>query len=102
MSEEKQGSFLNGFTIGLFAGAAGYFLFGTDKGISVRKKLAVEWERAKKDLEKEGVLKEGEGLREIVADTVKKIAATSKTQNKVKSPKAKTKQTNKKKKFKGV
>lgn len=41
-----QGSFVTGFTIGLFAGAAGYFLFGTDRGKKLKKQIASEWQTA--------------------------------------------------------
>lgn len=49
-SGQDQGSFLNGFVVGLFAGAAGYFLFATDRGHSVREELAQEWQQAKSQL----------------------------------------------------
>jgi gas vesicle protein len=44
--QADHGSFLTGFTIGLFAGAAGYFLFATDKGEKARKALSKEWQEA--------------------------------------------------------
>jgi len=47
---DQQGSFLNGFTLGLFAGAAGYFLFGTSKGNEIRTKITKEWQEAQKDI----------------------------------------------------
>lgn len=51
-----QGSFLNGFLAGLFAGAAGYFLFGTKKGETVRSKVEQEWNTAKEHLAQKGVI----------------------------------------------
>ncbi len=48
-SSHDQGSFLTGFTFGLFAGAAGYFMFGTQKGKKLREKLADEWENARSE-----------------------------------------------------
>lgn len=48
--QADSGSFITGFTLGLLAGAAGYFLFATDRGVSVRKELAKEWQQAKQDL----------------------------------------------------
>ncbi len=41
------GSFVTGFTVGLFAGAAGFFLFGTDKGRDIKARLVEEWKSAK-------------------------------------------------------
>lgn len=92
MSEDKHGSFLNGFSIGLFAGAAGYFLFGTNKGNDVRKQLATEWEKARVELEKDGVLEQGKSLRDMVVGKLKK------------TKRLKTKEEKKvsKKKFKGT
>ncbi|MEN8252753.1 MAG: hypothetical protein ABFQ62_00030 [Patescibacteria group bacterium] len=99
MSEEKHGSFLNGFTVGLFAGAAGYFLFGTKKGDSVRTQLAKEWEKAKGELEKEGVIESGKGLKEMIGDAVGKLSTPTKKNVKPKTSKTKTV---KKKKFRGT
>lgn len=49
-------SFVTGFTFGLFAGAAGYFLFGTKKGEELRRQLVIEWEEAKEHMAQEGVI----------------------------------------------
>lgn len=43
------GQFTTGFTLGLLAGAAGFFLFGTKRGREVRHRLQAEWERARQD-----------------------------------------------------
>jgi gas vesicle protein len=45
--EQESGSFVMGFAVGLFAGAAGYYLFATDKGHKIRQELVKEWEQAK-------------------------------------------------------
>lgn len=50
--DQDQGSFLTGFTLGLFAGATGYFLFGTDRGAKVRRELKTEWDQAQAGLAK--------------------------------------------------
>lgn len=50
MANQEQGSFLAGFTVGLFAGAAGYFLFGTDQGRKIKQQLAKEWQLARNTL----------------------------------------------------
>jgi gas vesicle protein len=47
---------MNGFTIGMLAGAGGYFLFATDHGRKVRQQIVQEWEEAKKNLVKDGVI----------------------------------------------
>lgn len=54
MANQEQGSFLAGFSVGLVAGAAGYFLFGTDRGRDVKERLAAEWEEARKSLPSQG------------------------------------------------
>jgi len=51
-----QGGFIAGFSIGLLAGAAGYFLFGTKRGAEIRHELVKEWENAQEHLAKEGVI----------------------------------------------
>lgn len=43
---DNQGSFITGLTIGLFAGAASYFLLVTPKGKKVRQNLEKEWQAA--------------------------------------------------------
>lgn len=40
MTQNDQGSFLTGFSLGLFAGAFGYLLFGTDRGKKIRVSAA--------------------------------------------------------------
>lgn len=47
-SPQDSGSFLTGLGLGLLGGAVGYFLFATDKGADIRKKLAKEWQTAEK------------------------------------------------------
>jgi gas vesicle protein len=54
-SGHEQGSFLTGFTLGLFAGAAGYFMFGTNKGRKLRERLADEWENARMEVGDKGL-----------------------------------------------
>lgn len=54
MANQDQGSFLAGFSVGLFAGAAGYFLFGTDRGRQLKHRLAHEWEAARKEMPERG------------------------------------------------
>lgn len=49
-SPEDSGSFFSGFTIGLFAGAVGYYLFASEKGSKLVKKVSKEWEKAQKEL----------------------------------------------------
>ena len=101
---ENQGNFLTGFTIGLFAGAGGYFTFGTKKGDQVRQQLMKEWEKAKSDLVKQGVIEEGKSLRELLYEVVEKLDGEGKNQKKeIRKNKEKplvSKTT--KKKFKGI
>jgi gas vesicle protein len=77
---DNNGSFLNGFAVGLLAGAMGYFLFGTDRGSDIRENLNIEWEKAKTELEKEGVITEGKSLRELIVAKINEISSLSKAQ----------------------
>lgn len=73
--DHDQGSFLTGFTVGLFAGAASYFLFATDKGSKVRTSLLEEWEIAREKLNTQGVIKNKDiSLREVIKDAVEAAA----------------------------
>ena len=56
MEKNNQHSFTIGFTCGLFAGLAGYYLFGTNEGKKTRTKITKEWEKAHQYLVDEGVL----------------------------------------------
>ena len=49
-----------GFSVGLAAGAAGMFLFGTDEGSELRKELKDYWQEAVHDLLAEGVIENAE------------------------------------------
>ncbi len=48
-STDDSGSFFSGLTIGLFAGAVGYYLFASEKGSKLVKKVSSEWEKAQKE-----------------------------------------------------
>jgi len=54
MANQDQGSFLSGFSIGIVAGAVGYFLFGTNRGRNLKAHLTAEWEIARKTLPDRG------------------------------------------------
>lgn len=106
MSDQNQGSFVGGLALGMFAGAAGYFLFATKDGSTVRKKMEGEWKEAKVILAEEGVIKSkdvtiselvGEWFGVETSKTSKKKTAPSKNSNK-KQIAAKSKTS----KFKGV
>jgi hypothetical protein len=72
-SPKDTGSFTTGFTLGLFAGAAGYYLFGTEQGAKLRKQIVAEWNIARVDLAKEGVLPSPNvSLRQFVSDLLNK------------------------------
>jgi len=100
MSDRESGSFSTGFTLGLLAGAAGYFIFGTHKGKQVREKLSVKWQDAKKLAADDWPEKAG-----TVGDVLKEIFAqiSSSAENTTKQPKRKKKKTaSKKKQFSGI
>lgn len=98
MSQEHQGSFLGGLAVGLFAGAAGYFLFATKDGEQMRKKVEHEWQSAKESLAKDGIIANKDAsLSSMISDWLG--MAEPKTQSKKKSARTGT---NKSAKFKGV
>lgn len=75
--DNSGGSFLSGFTIGLFAGAAGYFLFGTERGAQVRKQLEAEWRAAQSKMYAEGVIDHPNiSLRDMLKNFVHKVASS--------------------------
>ncbi len=52
MPNEEHGSFSLGFTFGLLAGAAGFFMFGTERGKKARLEFAKQWQEAHKSMAK--------------------------------------------------
>ncbi len=73
MHNQDNGSFITGFTIGIFAGAAGFFLFATDNGKKVRTQLNQEWQEAKQVLAEEGVIEDkDQSLRELASNLIQK------------------------------
>jgi len=72
--QQGTGNFLTGLVFGALAGAAGYFFLKTEDGKSTRKKLSDEWERAKEDLAKSGVIQDAtQSLPEAIQHTIQKI-----------------------------
>ena len=56
MEKNNYHSFTIGFTLGIFSGVVGYYLFGTKQGEKTREKLTEEWEQANQYLIDQGVL----------------------------------------------
>ncbi|MBD3279376.1 MAG: hypothetical protein GF390_01550 [Candidatus Pacebacteria bacterium] len=104
MSADNQGSFLTGFSLGLFAGAAGFFLFATQDGRKTQKRLAAEWAQAKDKLAAEGLIEDPEAsFKELLLTWFEDSSKTQKPLGKKKrSEKKKIKTAAKKLKFKGV
>lgn len=102
--DPDQGNFLTGFTLGIFAGAAGFFLFGTQKGSDLREQLAAEWEAARADLAQEGLIEQNQSLRDIIAGVFTKIGLNIQTTQKtaVKHAAKTTKEKKASTKFKGI
>lgn len=76
MSQESRPSFVAGFSLGLFSGVLGYFLFGTERGQKVRAELSQHWAEAQAHLKEEGVLEtEGQSLREFFEQLKNEILA---------------------------
>ncbi len=98
----------------MFAGAAGYFLFGTKRGASLLKQLEGEWESAKKQLVDEGIIETGDiKLKDFARGVINQVLgemdqfvlpagtpSSSKTSSKKSSKKSDSKP--KKRTFKGV
>jgi len=104
MSDRDQGSFIGGLTIGMFAGALGYFLFATDKGKKLKKDLAKEWEQAQAALPDRG---EGftsyASLKDLFGQIKQRIEASVDEAESKSSPQPRKKNLTKKTtKFKGV
>ncbi len=70
----SNGAFVTGFTVGLFAGAAGYFLFGTKQGSEMRKRMVEDWDNAKYRLAEEGII---EDPNESLGDFLRDLAHTA-------------------------
>jgi gas vesicle protein len=72
---------MNGFTLGMLAGAGGYFLFATDHGRKVRQQIAQEWTDAKKQLVKDGVISSADiSLREFIQEVFSKASGQPATE----------------------
>lgn len=114
MSKHDEGSFLTGFSLGIFAGAMGFFLFGTNDGKKIRHDLNQEWEKAKVKLAEDGIIANpDQNLRDVIHDYVAKIWGEKKADEiippslseKHVKPKSKSKSSESKKttkKFKGI
>lgn len=68
--DSDHGSFTTGFTLGILSGAAGFFLFATKQGKKVREELSQEWESARDQLKKDGVI---ENAKASLSETVKSV-----------------------------
>jgi gas vesicle protein len=106
MSDPDQGNFLTGFTFGLFAGAMGYFLFGTEKGEELREQLSQEWESAKNDMAEAGVIDQSHTIRDVVNLVLNKInteiEANQQSASSTKTHKNTPREKKSTKKFKGI
>ena len=96
--QNQEGSFVTGFTVGLFAGAAGFFLFGTKKGETIRSKINAEWDNAKEQLAQEGVISSSDlSIRDMFASVIASITAVPEAEQKSKKTTHKKTATPKKK-----
>jgi gas vesicle protein len=79
MQENKEsGSFITGFGMGLLAGAAAYFLFGTEQGKELRKKALNEWEDAQSHITDKSGIEVPKKLKQILQEVVNYFGATIK------------------------
>ncbi len=104
MSQDRdQGSFLTGFTLGIFAGATGYFLFGTDRGGKVREELKAEWTKAQAKLETETPEVVGRlSIREALYKVADWLGEAPTADSKTKKANRKGNKSGPKSRFKGV
>lgn len=73
MQEQHKTSFIGGFSLGLLAGATGFFLFATDRGKQVRQKINLVWQEASEDLSAQGFIDDPqESLRDFLQKTLTK------------------------------
>jgi hypothetical protein len=71
----QSNSFLTGFAVGLFVGAAGFYLYGTDDGAKMRKQIAHEWEKTKVDLAEQGVIERPDvSLKEFLLEMLGRVS----------------------------
>jgi gas vesicle protein len=74
--EQPNHSFLTGLSVGLFAGAIGFYLFQTKRGSALRETLQDEWKRARKELYDQGVIDNPEmPFKELVSGYLNELAA---------------------------
>jgi gas vesicle protein len=102
--QSDQGSFLAGFSVGLVAGAVGYFLFATNKGSNLRDSLTEEWAAARSKLS-EADDAPPEALNHVlhqVADWVSVQFGSVASSSHAKNAKAKKAQAKSGRRFKGV
>lgn len=104
-NNHDSGSFLSGLSIGLIGGAAGYFLFATDKGDKLRKRFAAEWQELQKIAKPELANKQNnsESLRDLLGTFFNEMLEQSRAEQAAATEEAKNKKKKTKKKlFKGV
>lgn len=101
--QPEPGSFVTGFTVGLFAGAAGYFLFATKRGATLRQTLETEWKSAQAHLLTKGAIEQSSvDLRAAVSRWWQEYVAQPTTKKSSTSTVAKKTRKPVQKKFKGV
>ena len=101
MSDQNQGSFLGGLALGMFAGAAGYFLFATKEGAKTRVKLESEWQGAKEKMAQDGIIQDKNmSISQMVGEWLGMTHETKKITKKKSHKSSSTKKDSEK--FKGV
>ncbi len=72
----ENGPFLTGLSIGLFAGAFGYYLFNTSRGEQMRESLSTEWQSIRKKMYEEGLIPSPDlSLSEVLSDHLSTLSA---------------------------
>lgn len=75
VDQREQQLLVGGFSLGLLAGAVGFYFFGTEEGQQLRKKLSHEWDQAQDYFQQQQLFsgKEPQNLAEFLAQLKEKI-----------------------------
>lgn len=76
MQDKDSGSFVSGFGMGIITGMAAYFLFGTDQGKDLRKKILSEWDTMQTNLSSDSDFQPPKQLRQVVSGVLKYFSET--------------------------
>ncbi|OGJ15764.1 MAG: hypothetical protein A2632_02305 [Candidatus Pacebacteria bacterium RIFCSPHIGHO2_01_FULL_46_16] len=106
MPDEEHGSFSLGFTFGLLAGVAGFFVFGTERGKYARRQFSKQWQEAQTALAKHPdspLLTLREACKHVLSAVLENSSSTATVVVKTPNKRKKTQESREKKqKFAGI